>query len=192
MGNLLRSVKTSLKGFTIQNRVQNNARIVMLGLDAAGKTTILYRLKLNETVDRPTIGFNVETVQPTKNVSFTVWDICGQDNVRPLWKHYFHGSEGLIYVMDSADRSRLSVAKDELAWILESDEMVGVPLVILANKQDLPNAASTSEIITKLELNSIRNRPWYIQSTCAVSGDGVYEAMNELSSMVKKFHKSKS
>ena len=164
----------------------------MLGLDAAGKTTILYRLKLNETVDRPTIGFNVETVQPTKNVSFTVWDICGQDKVRPLWKHYFHGSEGLIYVIDSADRSRLSVAKDELAWILESDEMVGVPLVILANKQDLPNAASTSEIITKLELNSIRNRPWYIQSTCAVSGDGVYEAMNELSSMVKKFHKSKS
>jgi len=64
--------------------------------------------------------------------------------------------------------------------------------VVLANKQDLPNAASTSEIMSKLELNTIHNRPWYIQSTCAVSGDGVYEAMNELSSMVKKFQKSNS
>ncbi|XP_065904462.1 uncharacterized protein [Dysidea avara] len=190
MGNFLQStLKNLLEAFTFQN----NARLVMLGLDAAGKTTILYKLKLNETVQSiPTIGFNVETVQPTKNVSFTVWDVGGQDKIRPLWRHYFHGSEGLIYVIDSADRSRFSEAKDELAWILESDEMVGVPLVILANKQDLPNAASTSEIMTKLELNSIRNRPWYIQSTCAVSGDGVYEAMNELSSMVKKFQKSKS
>ena len=189
MGNLLRSMKTSLEAFTFQN----NAKIVMLGLDTAGKTTMLYRLKLNETVVRPTIGsFNVETVQPTESVSFTVWDVGGQDKIRPLWKHYFHGSEGLIYVIDSADRSRFSEARNELIRILESDEMVGVPLVILANKQDLPNAASTSEIITQLELNSIRNRPWYIQSTCAVSGDGVYEAMNELSSMVKKFQKSMS
>ena len=188
MGNLLQSMKTLLESFSFQS----NARIVMLGLDAAGKTTILYKLKLNETVQSiPTIGFNVETVQPTKHVSFTVWDVGGQDKIRPLWKHYFNGSEGLIYVIDSSDRSRFAEAKDELDWILQSDEMVGVPLVVLANKQDLPNAASTSEIMSKLQLNGLRNRPWYIQATCAVSGDGIYESMNELSSMVKKFQKNK-
>ena len=67
-----------------------NARILMLGLDAAGKTTILYKLKLNENVTTiPTIGFNVETVTPVKNVSFTVWDVGGQEKIRQLWRHYF-------------------------------------------------------------------------------------------------------
>ena len=67
-----------------------NARILMLGLDAAGKTTILYKLKLNENVSTiPTIGFNVETVTPVKNVTFTVWDVGGQEKIRQLWRHYF-------------------------------------------------------------------------------------------------------
>ena len=84
------------------------ARILMLGLDAAGKTTILYKFKLNETVQSiPTIGFNVETVAPVKNVSFTVWDVGGQDKIRPLWRHYFNGSDGLIFIVDSADKERL-------------------------------------------------------------------------------------
>ena len=83
------------------------ARILMLGLDAAGKTTILYKFKLNETVQSiPTIGFNVETVAPVKNVSFTVWDVGGQDKIRPLWRHYFNGTDGLIFIVDSTDRDR--------------------------------------------------------------------------------------
>lgn len=66
----------------------------MLGLDAAGKTTILYKLKLGEsTITIPTIGFNVETVQ-YKNINFTVWDVGGQHLVRPLWKHYYPGTNG--------------------------------------------------------------------------------------------------
>merc|ERR1712126_464283 len=74
-------------------------RILMVGLDAAGKTTILYKLKLGEIVTTiPTIGFNVETVE-YKNISFTVWDVGGQDKIRPLWRHYFQNTDGLIFVV---------------------------------------------------------------------------------------------
>ena len=88
-----------------------------VGLDAAGKTTILYKLKLGEIVTTiPTIGFNVETVE-YKNISFTVWDVGGQDKIRPLWRHYFQNTQGLIFVVDSNDRERIdgdNGAKDEL------------------------------------------------------------------------------
>lgn len=85
MGLLLSKLATALNEFG--NR---RARILLLGLDAAGKTTILYKLKLNETVTTiPTIGFNVEEVTPVKNVTFTVWDVGGQEKIRPLWRHYY-------------------------------------------------------------------------------------------------------
>ncbi|KAI3980548.1 hypothetical protein MKX01_025113 [Papaver californicum] len=82
---------------------KRDMRILMVGLDAAGKTTIIYKLKLGEIVTTiPTIGFNVETVE-YKNVSFTVWDVGGQDKIRPLWRHYFQNTQGLIFVIDSND-----------------------------------------------------------------------------------------
>lgn len=187
MGNFVGKLKGLLESLG-----KSEARILMLGLDAAGKTTILYKLKLNETVSSiPTIGFNVETVSPVKNVTFTVWDVGGQDKIRPLWKHYFHNTEGLVYVVDSADRERVNEAKDELFWILDSDEMRGVPVVILANKQDLPNAVQSSDLAQKLGLNQIRTHPWFIQGTCATNGDGLLEAMQELGKMVKVFKKSR-
>ncbi|KAG8055018.1 hypothetical protein GUJ93_ZPchr0001g33131 [Zizania palustris] len=93
-------------------------RILMVGLDAAGKTTILYKLKLGEIVTTiPTIGFNVETVE-YKNISFTVWDVGGQDKIRPLWRHYFQNTQGLIFVVDSNDRERVVEARDELHRML--------------------------------------------------------------------------
>ena len=167
------------------------SQILMVGLDAAGKTTVLYKLKMNETIATiPTIGFNVETVKPVKNVSFTVWDVGGQDKIRPLWRHYFSGAQGLIYVVDSSDRSRFDEAKNELDWILDSDEMVGVPLVILANKQDLPRAATPSDLAMSLGLDKLRNRKWHIQGTSALSGEGVLEAMQQLSTLVKEFQRT--
>ncbi len=87
---------------------------LIVGLDAAGKTTILYKLKLGEIVTTiPTIGFNVETVE-YKNISFTVWDVGGQDKIRPLWRHYFQNTQGLIFVVDSNDRERVGEAREEL------------------------------------------------------------------------------
>lgn len=90
----------------------------MLGLDGAGKTTILFKLKLGEVVSSiPTIGFNVETVE-YKNIKFTVWDVGGQDSIRAMWKHYYQNADALIYVVDSSDRNRFNTAKDVLQKML--------------------------------------------------------------------------
>merc|ERR1712072_990590 len=160
-------------------------RILMVGLDAAGKTTVLYKLKLGEIVTTiPTIGFNVETVE-YKNISFTVWDVGGQDKIRPLWRHYFQNTQGLIFVVDSNDRERIGEARDELMRMLAEDELREAVLLIFANKQDLPNAMNAAEITDKLGLHSLRNRNWYIQATCATSGDGLYEGLDWLSNQLK-------
>jgi len=161
-------------------------RILMVGLDAAGKTTILYKLKLGEIVTTiPTIGFNVETVE-YKNISFTVWDVGGQDKIRPLWRHYFQNTQGIIFVVDSNDRERVSEAREELQRMLNEDELRDALLLVFANKQDLPNAMNASEITDKLGLQSLRQRTWYIQSTCATSGDGLYEGLEWLSNNLKR------
>lgn len=161
-------------------------RILMVGLDAAGKTTILYKLKLGEIVTTvPTIGFNVETIE-FKNISFTVWDVGGQDKIRPLWRHYFQNTQGLIFVVDSNDRDRISESKEELMRMLSEDELRNAVLLIFANKQDLPNAMKASEITEKLGLHTLKTRHWYIQSTCATNGDGLYEGLDWLSNQISK------
>ncbi|CAF0735395.1 unnamed protein product [Adineta steineri] len=177
-------------GLTISSLFQNlfgkkQMRILMVGLDAAGKTTILYKLKLGEIVTTiPTIGFNVETVE-YKNISFTVWDVGGQDKIRPLWRHYFQNTQGLIFVVDSNDRERVGEAREELQRMLSEDELREATLLIFANKQDLPNAMNAAEITDKLGLHSLRNRNWYIQAACATSGDGLYEGLDWLSNQLK-------
>ncbi|XP_015916300.1 ADP-ribosylation factor 4 [Parasteatoda tepidariorum] len=179
MGLTISSIFTRLFG-------KKQVRILMVGLDAAGKTTILYKLKLGEIVTTiPTIGFNVETVE-YKNICFTVWDVGGQDKIRPLWRHYFQNTEGLIFVVDSNDRDRIAEAQDELSKMLKEDELSEAVLLIFANKQDLPNAMSAGELTEKLGLNSLRNRRWYIQATCATQGDGLYEGLDWLSSELAK------
>merc|ERR1712072_1576306 len=146
-------------------------RLLMVGLDAAGKTTILYKFKLGEVVTTiPTIGFNVETVE-YKNISFNVWDIGGQDKIRKLWRYYYQNTQGLIFVIDSNDRDHIEDAREELVQMLNEDEMKDAVLLVLANKQDLPNAMTASEVIEKLGLNGMRNRQWFMQSACATSGD---------------------
>jgi len=160
-------------------------RILMVGLDAAGKTTILYKLKLGEVVTTiPTIGFNVETVE-YKNISFTVWDVGGQDKIRPLWRHYFQNTQGLIFVVDSNDRERIREAHDELAKMMSEDELRNAALLVFANKQDLPNAMSVAELNDKLGLHQLRGRKWFVQASCAATGDGLYEGLDWLSSTLK-------
>merc|ERR1712216_987595 len=119
-------------------------RILMVGLDAAGKTTIL-------------------------------------DKIRPLWRHYFQNTQGLIFVVDSNDRDHIGEARDELHRMLNEDELRDAVLLVFANKQDLPNAMNAAEITDKLGLHSLRQRHWFIQSTCATSGEGLYEGLDWLS-----------
>merc|ERR1711865_523649 len=163
-------------------------RILMVGLDAAGKTTILYKLKLGEVVTTiPTIGFNVETVE-YKNISFTVWDVGGQDKIRPLWRHYYQNTQGLIFVVDSNDSDRIDAARDELHRMLNEDELRDAVLLVFANKQDLPNAMSAAEMTDKLGLHGLRPsyRQWYIQACCATTRDGLYEGLDWLSATLSK------
>ncbi|EER17328.1 ADP ribosylation factor 1, putative [Perkinsus marinus ATCC 50983] len=173
-------------GMTLSSIFQNlfgkkEMRILMVGLDAAGKTTILYKLKLGEVVTTiPTIGFNVETVE-YKNISFTVWDVGGQDKIRPLWRHYYQNTQGIIFVVDSNDRDRIDDAKEELHRMLNEEELRDACVLVFANKQDLPNAMTAAEVTEKLGLHSLRHRNWYIQSACATTGDGLYEGLDWLS-----------
>jgi small GTP-binding protein len=161
-------------------------RILMVGLDAAGKTTILYKLKLGEVVTTiPTIGFNVETVE-YKNVSFTVWDVGGQDKIRPLWRHYYQNTQGLIFVVDSNDRERLSEAREELMKMVEEDELRDAIVLVFANKQDLPNAMPVSELQSALGLQQLKNRQWYVQGTCATEGEGLHKGLDWLSDELAK------
>ncbi|KAF7346905.1 ADP-ribosylation factor [Mycena venus] len=161
-------------------------RILMVGLDAAGKTTILYKLKLGEIVTTiPTIGFNVETVE-YKNISFTVWDVGGQGRIRSLWKHYFQNTQGIIFVVDCNDWERMAEAREELQRMLEADELRDALLLVFANKQDLPNAMNAAQIAENLGLHGLRQRDWYIQAACATSGDGLYEGLEWLSANIKR------
>lgn len=155
-------------------------RILMVGLDAAGKTTVLYKLKLDEAVTTiPTIGFNVEQVE-YKNIQFTVWDIGGQTKIRPLWRHYYPNTNGIIFVVDSNDRDRIDVARDELHHLLNQEELRNSKILILANKQDLPHAMSATEMKEKLSLD-LTHRQWHIQACCATTGAGLYEGLDRLS-----------
>ena len=156
-------------------------RILMVGLDAAGKTTILYKLKLGEVVTNiSTIGFNVEQAE-YRNISFTVMDVGGQDKIRPLWRHYYENIQGLIFVIDSNDRDRVDDAKEEFQRIINEDKLKEVVFLVYANKQDLPNAMTVAEVTDKLGLCPIRGRIWFIQGSCATTGDGLYEGLDWLS-----------
>lgn len=173
MGVMLSSVFNRFFGKT-------KAHVLMVGLDAAGKTTILYRLKLGEIVIAiPTIGFNVETIK-YKNVLFTVWDVGGQEGIRSLWRNYFKNINALIFVIDSNDRKRVAEVKRELNNMLQDEALKNAKLLVFANKQDMPNVMSVSDLTNDLELNKLHKRKWRVQPTCATIGNGLYEGFDWL------------
>lgn len=150
MGNQLTEIAPNtpfLPGF-------QSLHVVVIGLDSAGKTSLLYRLKLREFVETiPTKGFNMERIKvamgnsKANSTSFQVWDVGGQEKLRPLWKSYTRRTDGLVFVVDAAETERIEEAKVELHRITRSAENQGVPVLVLANKQDLDGALSASEVI---------------------------------------------
>ncbi|XP_057584120.1 ADP-ribosylation factor 1-like isoform X3 [Hippopotamus amphibius kiboko] len=144
MGNIFANLFKGLLG-------KKEMRLLMVGPDAPGKTTILYKLKLGEIVTTiPTIGFS-----------------------------------GLIFVVDSNDRGRVNEAREELMRMLAEDELRDAVLLVCAHKQDLPSAMNAAEITDKLGLHSLRHRNGYIQATCATSGDGLHEGLDQLSNQLR-------
>ncbi|KAJ3410652.1 Arf GTPase arl1 [Chytridiales sp. JEL 0842] len=160
-------------------------RILILGIDGAGKTTILYRLQIGEVVTTiPTIGFNVESVT-YKNIKFQVWDLGGQTSIRPYWRCYYANTDAVIYVVDSADRDRIQIARDELVSMLEEEELKDASLLILANKQDLKGAMSVTEVSEALNLTDMKNRQWTIFKCSAQTGEGLTDSLDWLVNTVQ-------
>ena len=131
-------------------------------------------------------GFNVETISPCPGITLTVWDVGGQDHLRPLWHHYFDNVDGLVFVVDSSDHRRIHLARTELRGIYHHSSMENIPLVVIANKQDSPEAL-TSEVITdKLDLSERPNGSYRIVPCCALTGDGLTDAFTILAKMIRK------
>ena len=179
MGFFFSKVWTKLLG-------KKDVRILMVGLDAAGKTTILYQLKMGETVKTiPTIGFNVETLD-YKGLNFTVWDVVGQDKIRVLWKHYYQNTDGLIFVVDSNDRERVEDAAEELKKMLAEEELKDSVVLVMANKQDLSGALSPNEVTDKMGMGQLKGRQWLVQGTSATTGQGLKEGLDWMAGVLLK------
>ena len=163
-----------------------SVRVLLIGLDGSGKTTILYKIVTGDVVTTiPTVGYNVETVKH-KNISFEIWDAGGQASIRAIWRMYFLKSQVMIFVVDSNERDRLEEARKELFDALKNPDLGNAALLVLANKQvidrptlientllislmfipqDIPGALPSEEIIEKLDLRKINNREYSAPSS---------------------------
>eukprot|EP00397_Hematodinium_sp_SG-2012_P050574 GEMP01058850.1.p1 GENE.GEMP01058850.1~~GEMP01058850.1.p1 ORF type:complete len:180 (+),score=35.50 GEMP01058850.1:203-742(+) len=174
--NILKKLKKSEK----------EARILVLGLDNSGKTTILKKLSEEDiTHIMPTQGFNIKSLVH-EGFKLNVWDIGGQKTIRPYWSNYFESTDALVFVIDSSDRRRLEECGSELNELLQEDKLGGIPLLVMANKQDLLHAKPAAEISDALSLHNIRDRQWTIQACSAKTGEGLQDGMEWLVSTIEK------
>ncbi|KAB7494440.1 ADP-ribosylation factor-like protein 4C [Armadillidium nasatum] len=184
--------------------VQTPSHVVLVGLDSSGKTTVLLRLKYGQYVNTlPTVGFNCEKVR-AGGAYWMVWDVGGAERVRPLWRPYTRGTDALIFVVDSSsDDERLEEARLELQRLAkqQASQCASLnrprpPMLILANKQDLPSARDIHSLTKALGLNDLQEcQSWTLAAACAVTGEGLDEAMEVLQQLVaksKKVTKSKN
>lgn len=161
-------------------KTEKEARILVLGLDNAGKTTALKKLADEDiTHTMPTQGFNIKSVIHD-GFKLNVWDIGGQKTIRPYWRNYFDQTDALVYVIDCSDRRRMDETGVELNQLLEEVQLAGVPLLVFANKQDLLNAMGPDDVAETLNLHAIRDRIWHIQPCSAKTGEGLQQGMEWL------------
>ncbi|KAE8299473.1 ADP-ribosylation factor-like protein 6 [Larimichthys crocea] len=163
---------------------KKEVNILCLGLDNSGKTTIINQLKPSNTQGQdivPTIGFNIEKFK-SSSLSFTVFDMSGQTRYRNLWEHYYKESHAIIFVIDSNDKLRMVVAKEELNILLNHEDICckKVPVLFFANKMDLRDAMSTVKVSQMLCLENIKDKPWHICASNAIKGEGLQEGLEWL------------
>ncbi|XP_069013396.1 ADP-ribosylation factor-like protein 14 [Embiotoca jacksoni] len=169
---------------------QPQVQVLLLGLDNAGKSTLLYKLKHNVCVSTvPTIGFNVEMLEAKKkgkNIALNFWDVGGQGKMREHWPNFHQDTSAIVFVVDSSNRERLKEAQSELENTLRSDQLRGRPLILLANKQDVNDALTVTEIKDRFNLRkTCSDRDWFVQPCSAATGVGVEEAFRQIVQMVK-------
>ncbi|NWQ64947.1 ARL14 protein, partial [Neopipo cinnamomea] len=169
------------------------ANIVMLGLDSAGKSTLLYKLRYKDVfLTTPTVGFNVDMIETGRDFTLTFWDVGGQEKMRQVWSSFLEGTDGLLYVVDSSDNRRLEESRREFELILKNESIRNVPVVVLANKQDLPGALNAEEITRRFKMKKYcSDRTWYVQPCCAITGEGLAEALQRVTTFAKQYSRSK-
>ncbi len=160
---------------------KNNFKIIILGMQNAGKTTILYRLSLGQLVKTtPTIGSNVEELT-YNNVKFQAWDLGGQESTRSVWDVYYMNTDAIVFVIDSHDDEFFQESKSEFYKLLNNTNLRNAIILIFANKQDLPGAKTIEKLIEDYELNNIKNHIWHIEPCSAVKGEGLVNGIKWLS-----------
>ncbi|XP_043965658.1 ADP-ribosylation factor-like protein 11 [Gambusia affinis] len=162
-------------------------QVLIMGLDSAGKSTLVGQILTGQTVNTsPTVGFNVGTLELNKQSCLTLWDVGGQKSMRQNWQYYLDGCKALVFVVDSTDVARIPEAQKALKSILSDERLRGVPLMVLANKKDLPNSMTIREVSNKLNLNSYTDRKWEIQACSATKGLGVQQAFLTVNKLIKR------
>ncbi|KAI0260502.1 GTP-binding protein [Gloeopeniophorella convolvens] len=159
-------------------RKEREMRLLFLGLDNAGKTTILKKLNGEDiTTVSPTLGFNIKTFVHGR-YTLNIWDVGGQRTLRPYWRNYFEQTDGLVWVVDSGDRLRMNDCKEELHSLLLEDRLAGASLLVFANKQDIQGSMTDREIEQALDLPGIKSHQWNIVSCSAVTGYNLLDGLN--------------
>jgi small GTP-binding protein len=164
------------------------AKVVWLGLDFAGKTTIIRRIVTSEfkTNTTRTLGLNVDEFSLDQSLKMVCWDIGGQQVFREtLWVSYIDEASGIVFVVDSSDENRFAEAKDEL-WriVLANPKVKNIPILVLANKQDLPTSVNEGELAKALDLDKVVSSSFAIMACSAATGFNVLEGMTWLSDRI--------
>uniref|UniRef100_A0A7S2V202 ADP-ribosylation factor-like protein 6 n=1 Tax=Fibrocapsa japonica TaxID=94617 RepID=A0A7S2V202_9STRA len=163
---------------------KHEVRILIVGLDNSGKTTLINHIKPKKATTfevTPTVGFQVEEFSKN-NLNFTIFDMSGQARYRSLWEHYYRDVQAIMFVLDSTDRIRLCVAKDELETMMAHEDVssTNIPILFFANKMDLPGAMTPLDCMQELELENVGDKPWHITASNALTGEGVDEGITWL------------
>ncbi|KAF8590251.1 ARF/SAR superfamily [Ramaria rubella] len=157
---------------------EKEMRILFLGLDNAGKTTILKKINGEDVLSvSPTLGFNIKTFVHGK-YTLNIWDVGGQRTLRPYWRNYFEQTDAIVWVVDSGDRLRMKDCSDELHSLLLEDRLAGASLLVFANKQDIQGSMSDMEIRDALDLRSIKSHHWKILSCSAIIGTNLVQGLD--------------
>ena len=175
----------------LPTRSKEDFHLVMIGLDGAGKTTVLYRMKDDQYINTvPTIGFNCERVKGrigrSAGLTFLVWDVGGQEKIRPLWRSYKRATDGIIFVLDSAEYTLLDEARLELHRTLNYQDNMNTPLLVLANKQDLPTGLREKDVVRALGLKTLKSSLWCVELTCGITGEGLETGIEMMHMMIMK------
>jgi len=148
-------------------------KILFLGLDNAGKTSIITYFENKgtlEQVEEPTVGFVIKGIK-YKRVDFKIWDVAGKESVRPLWKHYYEVNDAVVFVIDASDHKRIDEAVNTLKSVCREPELEGSILLVLANKQDIPGAMEAKDIKAKIEGFIGQKRVWEcLPTTTKIAG----------------------